>query len=166
MIASPRAVNFRKIAEFRDKVIDGPKTIAMILVWVLGNQDIGDNEMTSNGHTITTPEGYPVLFPGFLGPESLAEIVAKSPPGTTVDPWTSPEAPRKMTAPEHELLSRKIGPMRSAWAYYQHWLRAYRHACPEDERGDFELIRVFEREMTQREAARRARDPKYLNLCN
>jgi hypothetical protein len=47
MRPSTLTVNFRKIREFRDKVIDGPRGVAMILVSVLGNQAIGENEMAA-----------------------------------------------------------------------------------------------------------------------
>jgi hypothetical protein len=76
-----------------------------------------------------------------------------------------PEGPREMTAPEHELLSRKIGQKRAAWAFYAHWARAYRHNHPADDRGDFGLFAVFAEEMTAREMKRRESDPKYRHLC-
>jgi hypothetical protein len=76
-----------------------------------------------------------------------------------------PSGPREMTAPEHELLSRRIGQKRAAWAFYQHWARAYRHNYPADERGDFGLFAVFAEEMTAREMKRRESDPKYRHLC-
>lgn len=66
-------------------------------------------------------------------------------------------APALMTPGEHELLLRKIGPARAAWAYYRTWLARHRWFIEADDRGDWELIPVFAREMERKEAERRAK---------